>query len=1405
MNKKKILQITAGVILLATSITVGASLAWFHPSAHVGGNEGGTNVLPIDGSSASSYFAYGKGTSTDPYGIRTPRQLYNLAWLQYLGYLDLDTKQQYFELAKDLDMTGWTLPPIGTETNPFIGNFDGNNYTISNLTVSNSFEDYATTGHPSTVDSDTFEELHIVGLFGIIGNYGKTIAGYVPTANAFTDTGIKDVTVKTTFTNSLVGIAAGYVDGGMSSVAVEKGTIDLVSSGTTTSYGGFTTNISDYTVVGYTTNKASFKKVSENVYDVSVQTGQEFVAQSMGNASGWGGSIDMNSVYDRIGWFENGQTRSEIAYEYDHNYAIGAITPTIVENTNNTQNVYKVNKYQEAVTENGQTVNKPRYFGSVVDYIQSTSKHYLGGGVYHVNKRLETTPQSIECKISDGSGHYLVGTAGSNNPGNSNSSGTVSSTESLSSASTWHIEENDSVYIYTTITANNNTRNHYLFWYVNSNGSMVLRLSTSANDRTPFERETIEDNGVTKVRYTFDGRYLAYDSTANTWTMLPLPSVETPTVPYPPDRSTYEGMLLDMPENAAETKQICYTSGGNTYYLHATTSSYSASTTPFADGWDLSTSGTTTIKLHGQSYYLYPSSGPSMSMSASSRSWTITAGTGTNNGKYRFSYKYSSRPSRTGYLRYNNGGFEFSGTDSNDYLSIVTTEQAVNAYNSAIDVDALYNAALAEYNNTIAHLYDDYQDALDNLPARIKASYYITYHNETITTGTGYYSSYDTETSYFEYTSDNTTYLPINVYKENVYDTNNNLIGRQHEATPENTGYFIAGSTGERWADGDDSVYCPRSIIFSSYPINNKLGKCYSGGSFNDSSIYTIDEAGPHSIVVGGSIDEEKYSKYQSSKTSLEGVLSGKSNVGGFHFFAKNPDLGEVSKDRVLKAANVRMMGKDKESFELPVNALDFYLKEKGRINFLAGMYNGGGSYGTTGDNHMNGFFSFHRVYRDEQTEEITRIREIKWILEDMDTEEYVYTYKDGVNIVDEAGNEFDLDSGNYKLLFNTDWIGYNDLDGDAGRVYYFEIPADVGEYCFGGYKVPASAISADGAYLMYLDIASNAAKIQRTSFAEHFIEEMSVYSYPLGIALISTESITGDNPTFDEKNTVCVVIQPSSLGEIIITRTGDDVSVKRTTDNKGFVKPSYISDTIQSVVDPGLGSTNNSIVGERIYDSFIQKETYRIQYYDYDVNHDVLKVTKIEDIREKEINASSDWGDFERKIYQKEGTGAFVELTLQSQITNGTITIFKYFGPSGNNASYNGIVWTLAELQDLDALLYYNGALETPTTVTMAAICGNPNAGTILSLLAEYAYDLESETPPPEVDSVDIQLEAVVDSAITTGTYYKFNDYLIIPTVENGNVVFVVKSIASGRIFIFVDGETQTQMAANTSYTAHP
>ena len=131
--KKSILKALIAVLLVFVfSIPV---VAWFLESENITPN--------VNGSAIAGYFYAGEGTKDSPYQLKSPKHVYNLAWLQYMGYLnEIDPKtnkinQVYFELIGDIDMDGIVLPPIGTTRCPFVGHFDGNSYCIRNLTVSN--------------------------------------------------------------------------------------------------------------------------------------------------------------------------------------------------------------------------------------------------------------------------------------------------------------------------------------------------------------------------------------------------------------------------------------------------------------------------------------------------------------------------------------------------------------------------------------------------------------------------------------------------------------------------------------------------------------------------------------------------------------------------------------------------------------------------------------------------------------------------------------------------------------------------------------------------------------------------------------------------------------------------------------------------------------------------------------------------------------------------------------------------------------------------------------------------------------------------------------------------------------------------------------------------------------------
>lgn len=194
-NWKKIALGISGLALMSASLFT-VSMAWYQSlnKASINGEQGYT---------ASAYFAGGDGSSASPYVINQPIHLYNLAWLQYLGYFnqtkDGAYKQTYFVLGADLNMStstiNWTLPPIGTTDNPFIGNFDGGGYTISNLVVDNTLGDGHITRKPSIISSIT--GVNIVGTFGVIGNYNLSSSfTYDSATNAIKDFKLNDAEVK---------------------------------------------------------------------------------------------------------------------------------------------------------------------------------------------------------------------------------------------------------------------------------------------------------------------------------------------------------------------------------------------------------------------------------------------------------------------------------------------------------------------------------------------------------------------------------------------------------------------------------------------------------------------------------------------------------------------------------------------------------------------------------------------------------------------------------------------------------------------------------------------------------------------------------------------------------------------------------------------------------------------------------------------------------------------------------------------------------------------------------------------------------------------------------------------------------------------------------------------------------
>ena len=289
------------VIILFVSL-VSASLAWFVMHFELEQND------EFYASSIATYFAGGDGTKEEPYLIAESKHLYNLAWLQYLGVFNrVDgsgniEKQFYFKMLNDVDMQGLIIPPIGTEENPFVGNFDGASFKISNAVISNYIGgeggiEYA----PASVKTinntinigGTETEASIIGFFGVVGNWDGSIKGLnddstivdIPSkVNSVYNLFLENLVIRSDTDQSLMGLLAGYVDASIQNIGV-GGTSSIVVG----------ENVKALNLAGIEMQALVSKYSLIGQYDEADVSWPDKPVRG-----GWGGSIDMANLFTRI-------------------------------------------------------------------------------------------------------------------------------------------------------------------------------------------------------------------------------------------------------------------------------------------------------------------------------------------------------------------------------------------------------------------------------------------------------------------------------------------------------------------------------------------------------------------------------------------------------------------------------------------------------------------------------------------------------------------------------------------------------------------------------------------------------------------------------------------------------------------------------------------------------------------------------------------------------------------------------------------------------------------------------------------------------------------------------------------------------------------------------------------------
>ncbi len=345
------------LVLMTVCLTalISASVAWFVSSFKV------ESDTEFKGSAIAAYFAGGDGKENTPYQITEPVHIYNLAWLQYMGIFNADDDndgnidmQYYFVLNNDVDMEGLIIPPIGTEENPFVGNFNGQNFCISNATVSNylseSDGDKGIDKHPAAyTEFDNKIEgqtAAIVGFFGVIGDWDNTIGGLADDSetvevssktNAVYKLYFDHLTVRTETSESLIGLLAGYVSGSIADVGIGSSAIEVGSDVTALNISGLEmlTVVSRYSLIGE--------------YDT-----ETVVWEGKPTPGGWGASVDMKTMYD---WVNTDTVRNEDVYyvlpyvsyqKYEERDGVRTLVDETVSNATHNDRVYRAADYGTA-------------------------------------------------------------------------------------------------------------------------------------------------------------------------------------------------------------------------------------------------------------------------------------------------------------------------------------------------------------------------------------------------------------------------------------------------------------------------------------------------------------------------------------------------------------------------------------------------------------------------------------------------------------------------------------------------------------------------------------------------------------------------------------------------------------------------------------------------------------------------------------------------------------------------------------------------------------------------------------------------------------------------------------------------------------------------------------------------
>ncbi len=1101
-----ILGISLGAAFLAT---ITASLTWF---------DNRVNLSPsINGGSAAAYFAYGRGTKDEPYGITNPRHLYNLAWLQYLGKFDSTTI--YFELAADINMddekhsTIKALPPIGNSEHPFIGQFtsktddNGKYHTISNLKISNSYNDFGIT--PYSVTNTSYTSDNIVGMFGVVGDPTKKTNPDTKIDNFY----LESPTITSTNSQALAGIVAGYVNAEISSVGVITPTMSFPTTDQATSplqqvtFKNETTkefkNVSDYSVVGYCED-AYKSSISSSVTKLKNSISYNTVSKPNdhgGSQKGWGGSVDMQKMYDGLltQVYNNVKSNDQGAITYTASTEIdnnGTIKTTPAKNSlfaweNNTSDPNLNYNYPNFRYPN---TNPSTYdsFSFYEDKAVNTEGKQTAS--YSIISKTKTTTGSI---IDDSAYLSFTGYAkrsiiDGNTIKNSNGTGINKK------KATRFYEDGASI--------------QYYFSVVNTSSGITPSVTQDSSLSTPIIMENLSQSnskeGPYLISFYYGGTeyYFSTRFDANNEVASLIFSTETPA----DDNGKWKFNSL-----ASAFSPLSYPDW------------YFALDTNF-ENWGLQKVGSTyTIKDENknQFYVVKKTTKSDYSFTNEIQDGWTNFPIFMNNGYIYINENTEGSGNAIRYIKITDSQIDIGNSGTNKTGCFTYTEDA-NGTKIYVEKSTYYypyfdsnsNSWITKTSKTIADVpYFTVTKTPD-------ASFPFHYGgpNQEIPTSFTVDSPFTTPDTYF----------PLQGTDENIGIPKSN-----------NTGYVVGGTDYYDDFSGD--------IRISKYE-NSNLSVSYSGNQLN--TILSIDTKGKFKKSTESADYFDSFVKYNSSKQQLTDILNKDSNIYGIHFM--NGTIGKRSDNTYVKIPSATINGIDYSDYEVPDDCIDFKLDEEGYINFFAGTY----------FPNNNCFFSLYKVERDSDNK-ITALKKIKAVysgLGDFAKKAIAgpgtpYYSSDGWQ-KNEGEPRFKLqcynENENHELVLETEptWtickkdendkikktvkncIGTLafDIDTQLGNqgnqfsygysscAFYFEIPVPAGEYALG------SVDGGIGAYLMYLDIGTNAKlEVSRTTIIDSMTTTIETTKTFMGVSIVSAAT------TSASYNSYCIVLKNGINGDI--------------------------------------------------------------------------------------------------------------------------------------------------------------------------------------------------------------------------------------------------------------------------------